>query len=86
MLDLDESYLAWTSQAMCFLSQLCKEAGGIQVDVSCESAIRRDLFWDVTICISVGPVPTLEGTQRLLEPVSKTTLNFWAGLPIVISP
>lgn len=27
-----------------------------------------------------------EGTHRLAEPVSNTTLNIWAGDPILISP
>ena len=27
-----------------------------------------------------------EGTHKLLEPVSKMTVNFWAGVPISISP
>lgn len=27
-----------------------------------------------------------DGTQRLADPVSKTTLKTWAGVPILISP
>lgn len=27
-----------------------------------------------------------EGTHRLAEPVSNTTLNIWAGEPMLISP
>lgn len=31
-------------------------------------------------------VQWVEGTQRLDEPVSKTTVNGWGGVPISISP